>query len=138
MAFSTMLLFLCIVGTGLAEGCVKFVDGSSSTVGNGTSWDSPFNNIQDAIDNAEEGDEVWVKQGSYHITSSIVVDKPIKLYGKFTGSETRISQRPDYASTYIDGLGGVYPCLRVDGVDAVIDGFYIINTDFRVDEKFKI
>jgi predicted outer membrane repeat protein len=64
---------------------VWFVDPSKS--GNGTSWKNACATIQQAVDSAADGQEIWVKEGAYPLASEIVVNKAVTLYGGFTGSE---------------------------------------------------
>ena len=56
-----------------------------------------FTTVQQAVDAAQEGDDIWVAQGTYH--ENVVINKGpvsgagIKLYGGFSGSETDFGQR---------------------------------------------
>jgi len=67
-----------------------FVDDDAPAGGNG-SKDRPFNNIQDGVDNATDGDTVRVFDGTYY--ENVVVNKTVNLSGN--GS----------ADTTIDGRG---------------------------------
>jgi len=113
--------------TGYRQGSTWYVDVDVDvdSSGNGTSWSEAFETIQEAIDAASEGHEIWVKMGTYSLTSQINVNKAIDIYGGFAGTETQRDQR-DWANniTTVDGQDSVYHCFYVTG-DATIDGFTI-------------
>lgn len=82
--------------------------------------------IEAAIGAAAAGDELWVLEGTYALTSQIVVDKAVAIYGGFGGDETTRDERDwDVHVTIIDGQG-VTRCLMITD-DATIDGFTIRN-----------
>jgi len=70
--------------------------------GNGTSWANAAGNIQDMIDKAISGDEVWTAGGTYPLTVSLKMKDGVNLYGGFFGNETSISSR---AKSDKDGNG---------------------------------
>lgn len=77
--------------------------------GTGTSWSDALNDIQSAIDMAVEGDEIWVKTGTYtpdesDRTIAFTLSSGVKLYGGFEGSETSIEDR---LTSDMDGDGTV-------------------------------
>ena len=82
--------------------------------GNGTSWDSASGNIQDMIDNAEAGDEVWVAAGTYYptkptidgneLSKTFLLKNGVHLYGGFAGDEADINAR---AKSDKDGNGKI-------------------------------
>ena len=92
----------------------------------GTHWSgTPYPDIQSAVEAAADGDEIWVEQGTYILTNSIVINKSISLYGGFTGAETTRTERA-WASnaTILDGNNAVR-CVHVadtNSVTARIDG----------------
>ena len=91
----------CLAITSMNAKSVYYVkvDGT----GDGTSWNNAAGNIQDMIDKAVAGDEVWVAAGSYSPSyptnpdddrnSSFVMKDGVHLYGSFAGNETNIDSR---------------------------------------------
>lgn len=69
---------------------------------NGSTWADAFPDLQQALAVAQAGDAVWVAQGTYYPTKdadrlvSFVLNRGVKLYGGFVGTETALQQR-DYA-----------------------------------------
>jgi len=101
-----------------------YVDAAQSDdSGDGTTWAKAKATLQGAIDAAVEGDEIWVRTGTY---SPIVIDRAVSIYGGFVGSEIqRIGRNPETYPTAIDGQGSAR-CVEVTGA-AVMDGFTITN-----------
>lgn len=106
------------------------VDGS----GMGTSWNDASGSLQDMIDAAVTGDQVWVKAGTYKLSASIQMKEGVKIYGSFTGTGT---ERPA-----INPVDGINPTTILDGQStltvitnhnngltaaALLDGFTITN-----------
>jgi len=113
-------------GSNPAKAPVNFyVNSAVASSGDGSKWGNALKTIQEAIDAASTGDEVWVKNGTYLLSSQINVNKAVGIYGGFDGSETQREER-DWANnvTTIDGQGSVYHCFYVTS-DAVIDGLAI-------------
>lgn len=44
---------------------VIYVDSAASGANNGSGWAGAYNYLQDALDGAAYGDEIWVAQGMY-------------------------------------------------------------------------
>lgn len=69
---------------------------------NGSTWADAFPDLQQALAVAQADDAVWIAQGTYYPTSdtnrmvSFVLNRGVKLYGGFVGTETALQQR-DYA-----------------------------------------
>ena len=101
------------------------VDGDTGASGDGTSWSEAFKTIGEALDAASDGDEIWVKQGTYPLTSQLTLDKAVHMYGGFAGTETVRNQR-DWLNntTTVNGQNATYRCFYVSA-DATIDGFTI-------------
>jgi hypothetical protein len=104
---------------------VWYVDGSRPSSGDGSSWGSAYKTIGEAVNAALAGDEIWVKAGTYGISTQISVAKAIKIYGGFAGGETSWNQRNWAVNvTTVDGQNTVNPCFDVSA-EATIDGLKI-------------
>ena len=74
---------------------------------NGTSWENAFMDLQDALNMAEEGDQIWVAKGVYVPTKdrfgienpldsesvTFYIDKEVQLFGGFFGGESILEAR---------------------------------------------
>jgi len=87
---------------------VDVTDGSGD--GNGLSWGTAFDDLQDALSVALENDEIWVAQGTYNPTGTSDRDisfRPpygVSIYGGFpTGGDTFENRDPDTYETILSG-----------------------------------
>ena len=111
---------------------IWYVNASASGAGDGSSWTDAFKSIQVAVDYAEDGDQVWVANGSYFSPepgdSSVPVlrMKPgVDLYGGFTTSDTRIEDRDVLTTnTRLDGENRAWHVV-IGAEPARLDGFII-------------
>ncbi|MFN4256184.1 MAG: HYR domain-containing protein, partial [Saprospiraceae bacterium] len=133
-----------------ATGTVWYVNPSAASGGNGASWACGFQNLQDAIDAASSGHEIWVKTGTYLPTKdpfgnasptdprdkTFYLKDGVALYGGFDGSETMLSERDWVANpTILSGDIGTLNdstdnCYHVvlsvsDANTTVLDGFTV-------------
>jgi len=100
------------------------VDGSAAAGGSGTSWADPFDTISAAVSAADDGEHIWVKEGTYILIGQIIVNKPVEILGGFAGTETQYHQRDwQTQTTIIDGNENTR-CMFVSA-NAMIDGFTI-------------
>jgi hypothetical protein len=86
-----------------SSGKTIYVNANASPGGNGTTWQKAYKNLQDALDNAVTGDEIWVMAGIYKPSieigesgdryKSFRIKNGIALYGGFVGTETSREQR---------------------------------------------
>jgi hypothetical protein len=74
--------------------------------GDGTSWATAYASLEDALDNAADGDEIWMQGGAYPLDTylNIYDINNVSIYGGFSGTETALSQRDLAANaTILDG-----------------------------------
>lgn len=119
--FLALIVIFLLPGMGLAaDWHVSINDGSDQT-GNG-SRDLPFESIQRAIDEAEDGDRIRVAQGVYGPIG--VYEESLSISGGF--SETDWTQDIKTNETIIDG-GDVRTCIELDNSSSVIEGLIVQN-----------
>lgn len=91
-----------------------YVKQDASGTNDGTSWDNAYTNLQTAINAANTDDEIWVAYGTYKPIESpdanvntdlrswcFYIDKDIKLFGGFTGTESSVSERDFISNTTV-------------------------------------
>lgn len=140
--------------TGAPLGNRWFVNDDAAGADNGNSWADAFTDLQSALAAATEGDQIWVAEGLYKPAApngspaaTFLIDKNIRLYGGFAGTETMLAQRgnpADHPAVLSGDLNGddvaddftanrndnVMTVVTVDaGItrETVIDGFTISN-----------
>lgn len=125
------LRYALVVGA-IAVCCLRAIAPASAAViyvrhhagpADGTSWATAFDKVQDAVDAAVGGDEIWVAEGTY--AENITLKNAVALYGGFVGTETQRTQRDwriritildgNRAGSVIDVAKDVTPSTRVDG-----------------------
>lgn len=79
---------------------VVYVKWNAPGNNDGTSWQDAYRDLQDALTNANEGDEIWIFQGAYYpggltpdTLSTFLIDKSLSLYGGFNGNEMSRDER---------------------------------------------
>jgi len=76
-----------------------YVDINASGLNNGSSFANAFTDLQSALAIANEGDQVFVAEGTYTPTNSadrdisFVIPSGVGVFGGFSGTETELSQR---------------------------------------------
>jgi len=118
LAVAVILLFIgmCVVPSNAVTGIkeksspIRF-DGNTLYVGG--SGDGNYTKIQDAIDDASNGDTVFVYNGTYY--ENIVIDKSISLFGE------------DKDTTIINTVNNWKDVLRVTADSVIIRGFTLTS-----------
>jgi hypothetical protein len=100
------LVFLSLLSFSALQANIIYVNSNAAVGGNGSSWETAFNYLQDALDStvSGRGDQVWIAQGTYYpddganVTegdrlASFMIKDQVALYGGFIGSETDLAQR---------------------------------------------
>lgn len=112
-----------------AWGKVVRVDGSApGPVRDGLSWTTAFATVQEGIDAASAGDNVWVAEGSY--PGGVALKDGVAILGGFFAGATLPSQRdPEGRVTILDG-NGAGSVVTIDNCPSPltrVDGFTIRN-----------
>ena len=93
--FSVMLIALtalvAVLGSAATATTVIRVTTNGNDNNNGSTWALAKESVQAAIADASVGDEVWVAEGTY--SENILIEKSVKLYGGFAGSENNLAER---------------------------------------------
>lgn len=122
---SIVLLSFLVISAAIAQGAIWYVDGTKPSSGTGTSWSEAKKTVQEALTAAVNGDEVWVKQGTYLLDATISITKEVKVYGGFAGTETSLDQRQWWTRpTVLDGQLAT-TCVSVNSKNAALDGFRV-------------
>ena len=120
------IFVLTLLLSTLAGADVFYVVPGGAGTGDGSSWTNAEDSIQDAVDAATNGDELWVAAGTYTATTDPVVTmkEGVAIYGGFAGTEiTRNARDWESNLTSIDGQS-TRRC--VNGANnATLDGFTI-------------
>ena len=136
--YLVLALFLFNFQTVFSQNAVWYV--SENGTGNGTSWSLASNNLQNIINNAVAGDQVWVKQGTYqrNVGLSFSVKDGVSVYGGFpsAGNPTMNNRNPRLYETILSGNQA--RVLEASGsfdpisTSTIIDGFTIKNGNANV------
>ncbi len=137
--------------SGPALGNRLFVNDDAAGANDGTSWADAFNDLQDALAIAQEGDQIWVAEGTYlpgsDPNATFLIDKNLQLYGGFVGTETSLAQRgnpadhptilsgdlddndvpDDFVTNRADNVMTVMRMTAAVTNETVVDGFTISN-----------
>jgi hypothetical protein len=122
------------------ESNIIFVKWDANGNNDGTSWDDAFVDLQDAIDVAVAGDEIWTARGTYYPSgngsgrhSHFNLKNCVEIYGGFAGDENVHTFPKSHRNlvnneTILDGDNFRYHVVRttpeIDNT-AILDGFTI-------------
>lgn len=137
----TLLLALCFSLSLLAEDKNGIIYVKPNATGTGSSWSDALGSIQAAIDKAREVNDarkdVWVAGGEYIITTAILLNDSINVYGSFAGTETSVAERakPENAkawefvnATTLKGSGARLVESRANfDIETIFDGFILTD-----------
>lgn len=140
----TLALLVALLSAGASAQTVLYVDADATGNEDGSSWADAYEELDEALEDAASGSEIWVAAGTYFPTDDPDRDASFKLksgvavLGGFDGTETSADQRtldPEEGGTILSGDIGVqgdesdnsYHVVTAVGVDgtAVLDGFVI-------------
>jgi hypothetical protein len=146
--FAVLAIQLCYY---ISQSQTIYVNAAQATNGDGVTWATAFNNLQSAIEVATPTNEIWVTQGTYYPSKdrfgvatpsddrskTFYINKNIKLFGGFLGTETALAQRNINNTTALSGDIGVvndnvdntYHVLYIDGSSSNgnIDNTCVLN-----------
>ncbi|WP_418569104.1 choice-of-anchor Q domain-containing protein [Parabacteroides johnsonii] len=90
-----IVLIFCLLSVQMNAKTVYYV--KSGATGSGSSWSDASGSIQDMIDRASVGDEVWVAEGTFYPISEeygcFSIQKEVSVYGGFEGTEKEKNER---------------------------------------------
>lgn len=117
-----------MLGVAYANATVYYVSpGGNGT--NGLSWATAFPSLEVAQNSVSSPAEIWVQQGTYNVTDSLIFISGVNVYGGFTGTETSLNARnTDPSLTVLNGnkkRGVIYTSAMA--VETIWDGFTIQN-----------
>ncbi len=140
--FSLGFLFLSLFSFNISQAQTYVNINVTGGLNDGSSWSNAYSELFVALQNANNGDQLWVAQGTYIPTLGTNRNIPFQLpqgvaiYGGFVGNETSLSQR-DWANniTILSGDIGTtgistdnsYIVVNVaqSTTDVTLDGFTI-------------
>jgi len=114
-------LFACTLLSVGAEAQIVFVNQAAAPGGDGLTWATAFNDLQDGLSASFTGAQIWVAAGTYKPTKELDPGDPRSasfrvridrhLYGGFDGTETTLDERAGlFDQTILSGeLGGPEP-----------------------------
>jgi hypothetical protein len=128
--FISVLALGLFLSSGTSYADVIYVDDDATGNNDGTSWGDAYTVIQDAVNFAFPGDQIWVAEGIYTRPTGedivLSMQDGVEIYGGFAGAESDLSERGATANrpTYLDGEDTSYHV--VEGAsNARLDGFIV-------------
>ncbi len=107
---AALVAVVTTAGLALGAGDTWFVDDDAAGGGDGTTWSTAFDTLDEALAVARAGDQVWVAQGVYSpatlidpadmstpstdpLDATFYIRKSVEVYGGFAGYETTLAER---------------------------------------------
>ena len=149
----SLIFVLCLYSVSL--NAQTYVDATASGTNNGSSWANAYTNLQSAINATAVNGSIWVAEGTYKPTvefdaddsggsdvreKTFYINKNLKIYGGFAGSEFSLGQRDWVANPTIlsgdigtpnNSFDNAYHVVFIDGTtnsitnSTVLEGFHI-------------
>lgn len=120
--------------------CVFHVDKDATGLYDGLNWLDGFTVVQDGVDAAWAGCQVWVADGNYANTGGtepvLTMKSGVDVYGGFAGNEIDLSGRGDPLDvpSVLDGMDMAYHVVRGAAITR-LDGFRITGGNARSGES---
>ncbi|MHC4260590.1 MAG: hypothetical protein ACYSTF_09310, partial [Planctomycetota bacterium] len=102
-----LILFpVCLLLAIPCQAGIIYVDSDADLGGSGQTWGTAYKYLQDALDDAESGDQIWVAEGIYYPdedeggnvdpndrTETFQLITGLEIYGGFAGGESSLQER---------------------------------------------
>ena len=132
-----------------------FVNLNATGNDDGSSWNNAYTDLQDAIAASQDGDQIWVADGTYKPTDgqdrsiSFQLKSGVEIYGGFTGGETSLEARDiESNQTILSGNLGIaddnsdnsYHVVEASNTnsEALLDGFFITGGNANFNDNLSI
>lgn len=122
----------CVVQTPVFA-AVLYVSGDrQGGPADGRSWATAYSSIQDGVNAAQPGDQVWVAISTRNYSDPVIIATPnVALYGGFRSGDISLDQRvpsPIYGPVISGGAAGPLVTVLPSATGVVIDGFQITDS----------
>ncbi len=140
-----LVLAVMLIGTSALVQAQIYVNADASGNNDGTSWADAYTDLNDALESAASGDQVWVAAGTYVPGSSpdssfFNLSDGVELYGGFEGTEGSVDDRDVAANVTIlsgdvngDDAAGDFENNRTDNIATVVYADTTITAATRID-----